>query len=284
MVFYIKNFSSFIELTRLEHGAMYALGVLIGAVVAGWNLQFSAPLAIGAFVAIFLEIGAFSLNDYFDVKADRANKRIDRPLVRKDVTPETALLLAAIGFIVANALALFISVEITLVVLAFSVLSILYNMKMKKYAIIGNIFVGATMALPFVFGGLIFRNITEATAILAGIAFIMGLGREVMKDIEDMKGDKKVGARTLPIVIGVKKSIYSVVVCYFIGIGLSVVPFLSFFSDKLAYFIVLLTDVLFLWVVVQMLKSQKIETLKAGRKITLIAMFIALIAFLLSSL
>ncbi|MEA3343686.1 MAG: UbiA family prenyltransferase, partial [archaeon] len=38
--------------------------------------------------------------------------------------------------------------------------------------------------------------------VLAFIAFLTTMGREIFKDVEDVKGDKALGARTLPILVG----------------------------------------------------------------------------------
>jgi geranylgeranylglycerol-phosphate geranylgeranyltransferase len=286
MGFHIKNLKSFLQLVRFEHGVMYGIGVLVGAMLAGWTLSPVFSVLLGFAVALLLEIGAFALNDYIDYKADKINKRTDRPIVRGDVSRDAALLIGVGGFLAANVLSLYYlqnNPEAFLLILLFSVFSLLYNYWLKRFALIGNVFIGLTMAIPFVFGGLMLRNVNDAIAILAGIAFIIGLGREIMKDIEDIEGDRKVGAKTLPLVVGVRKSVYSVVICYAAGIALSIIPFFSFFASKPVYFGIFVADAMLLYVSFRILNSQRLETFRFGRKWSLYSAAVALAVFLLST-
>ncbi len=287
MDFKVKNLKSFLQLIRFEHGVMYGIGVLIGAILAGWNFTPNFSIVLGFVVALTLEVGAFALNDYIDFKADKINKRTDRPIVRGDVSRSAALVIGIAGFLVANLLSVYFissNIEAFLLVFLFSVFSLLYNYQLKRFALIGNVFIGLTMAIPFVFGGLMLRNVNDSIAILSGMAFIIGLGREIMKDIEDVEGDKKVGAKTLPIVIGVRKSVYSVIICYLSGIILSVIPFFSFFANKPIYFAIILADLMLVFISYKLVKSPKLENFRLGRKWSLYATAIALFVFLLSSI
>jgi geranylgeranylglycerol-phosphate geranylgeranyltransferase len=281
---YIKNAMSFFELTRADHGILYAIGVIVGAVLAGWSISFSSPILFGIIAAVAIEMSTFSLNDLIDERADKANRRIDRPLVRGDADKGAALLIGVVGLALGNIAAYLVSIECFVVVLLFSIFSILYNLKLKRYPLMGNVFIAATMALPFAFGALILGSIPDSVAVLAGIAFVIGIGREIMKDVQDMVGDKAVGARTLPIVAGVKKSIYSVVICYLAGIFLSIIPAVSFFSSKPIYLAIIATDIIFIAVIAKILKNQSAAAMSFGRKWTLVASAIALVIFLAASL
>jgi len=280
----ISKLRAIFELTRFEHGIMYGIAVLIGiTLVAGLQYALTSLALLGFATAMFIEMGAFALNDYIDLKADTINKREDRPLVRGELKRETAFHLSLVCFLIGNIVALFINPECFLVAAIFSLLSIAYNTKLKRYSIVGNIFIGITMALPFVFGALIVGAINDAILVLSGIVFIIGLGREMMKDIEDIKGDKTVGAKTLPIIVGPKRTTYSIAACYLIGITLSIFPIFSFFKTKLLYLLIGVVDLIFLYVMISILKKQDIATLRTGRKLTLIGSVIALIVFFLAT-
>src|SRR5512136_3224600 len=88
------------ELMRLGHGFMLFLGILIGSVIAleGVSLPSWDKFILTFFTALFLEASTFALNDYYDLEIDRVNKRTDRPLVRGDIKPKTALLFFYILF------------------------------------------------------------------------------------------------------------------------------------------------------------------------------------------
>jgi geranylgeranylglycerol-phosphate geranylgeranyltransferase len=280
-----SKIKAIIELTRIEHGVMYGIAVLIGiTLVAGLQAIFTLPAALGFLTALFIEMGAFALNDYIDLKADIVNKREDRPLVRGALKRETAFHLSLACFLIGNVISVFISPECFIVAAAFSLLSMAYNSKLKKYSVIGNIFIGITMALPFVFGAIIAGAVNDAILVLSGIVFIVGLGREMMKDIEDMKGDKETGARTLPLIVGPKKTTYSIVICYLMGVLLSLFPIFSFFKNKPLYMLIIVVDLIFLLVAVNILKKYDVATLRSGRKWTLIGSALALLSFLLAGI
>jgi len=284
MRFRINGLKSFSELVRLEHGIMYGIGVFVGAILSGWKLSFSWPLLIGFAVAVLAEFGAFALNDFFDIVADTANKRTDRPIIRKDVSPDAAFIVSAASFALANMLAfVYLSGTAFQIVLALSVFSVLYNAVLKNLPLVGNVFIAATMAVPFIFGSILLGALSQPVIILSAIAFLVGIGREVMKDIEDIPGDRKVGARTLPILIGAKNSAYVTVLCYLLGVALSSVPFYTFFNGKILYLLVIATDVMLVEASFKLLGDQGIRTLRSGRKQTLYAVAVGLLAFLLAA-
>ena len=70
----ISTAKALIELTRLEHGIMYGIAVIIGIVlVVGLEQIVALSAVFGFFTALFIEMGAFALNDYIDLQADRIN-------------------------------------------------------------------------------------------------------------------------------------------------------------------------------------------------------------------
>ena len=91
----MKKIKAIWELMRLEHGVMIAIAILIGSLIAlkGEGLPPFDKFILTFFTALFLEASTFALNDYYDLDIDKKNKRYDRPLVRGDISPKTALYL-----------------------------------------------------------------------------------------------------------------------------------------------------------------------------------------------
>ena len=96
----MKKLKAVWELMRLEHGVMIFLGILVGSVIAlnGERLPDWDKFILTFLTALFLEASTFALNDYYDLEIDKHNKRTDRPLVRGDIQPKTALALFFIFF------------------------------------------------------------------------------------------------------------------------------------------------------------------------------------------
>ena len=295
----MNKFKAAWELMRLEHGVMLFLAILIGSIISQKTIYSTVlpPLdkvILTFFTALFLEASTFALNDYYDVELDRINKRTDRPLVRGDIKPKTALLFFYILFPLGLICAFFVNLTCFIIALLTALLSVLYDVKMKKIKLIGNFYIAYIMAIPFVFGGaavlkntVSIESIPSVVYIIALIAFLAGSGREIMKDVQDFEGDVVKGVRSFPKYVGKRASNIISAVFFLIAIVLSFIPFLEPTNDiyhlNYAYFFpVLLCDIMLL-ITAFTLIYQKKPKFKIYRRFTLVAIFIGLIAFLIGA-
>ncbi len=197
-----------LRLVRPLTSFMIGLAVFASAFVGAGNgiFAFSIPISLAVLAAFFFGCAGNVINDYFDLESDRINHP-ERPLPSGEVTQRQALLIAVILFafswILAGLLALTSGYEVLLVVVVAFIFQLAYEKRFKREKIIGNIVIGAQVALAFLFGGLVVKN-SEATVLLAGLSFVAIVGREIAKDIEDVRGD--VGKNTLPRMIGTTKA------------------------------------------------------------------------------
>jgi len=276
------------DLLRLEHGFMYALGVIVGIIVSvGLNFNLK-DVFFGCLTAIFCQASAFALNDYFDYEVDLVNRRLDRPLVRGDLSRRSALLigvaLAPLGFLSAYA----ISINAFLLALAITSLGYLYNAKLKEFGIVGNVYIAFSMCAPFIFGSVVASNtITPQIAVLSIIAFLSGVAREIMKGIEDVKGDAIRGVKTLARIKGVKFASKISASLFITAVALSLVPFLYLegYRLDLKYLIpVIVTDIMLVKISFELVKKHEPEDIRRYRKQTLIALLFGLVGFLLGAI
>ena len=272
---------------------MIAIAILIGSLIAlkGQGLPPFDKFILTFFTALFLEASTFALNDYCDLEIDKKNKREDRPLVRGDLSPKSALYLFYIFFPLGIICSYFVNLACFIIALITALLAVLYDTKMKKIKLLGNFYIAYVMAIPFIFGGaaviakdaLVFE-IPPAIYIVALIAFLAGSGREIMKDVMDFEGDKEKGVKSFPKYIGSRGSNVLAAFFYIIAIALS---FLPFFMERfeiyyLNYYylaLVFITDTMLLSTSIHLIVKKK-PHLKLYRKFTLIAIFIGLLAFL----
>jgi geranylgeranylglycerol-phosphate geranylgeranyltransferase len=282
------------ELMRLEHGVMIAIAILIGSLIAlkGEGLPPIEKFLLTFFTALFLEASTFALNDYYDLEIDKKNKREDRPLVRGDLSPNSALYLFFIFFPLGIICSFFANLACFVIALITALLAVLYDMKMKKIKLIGNFYIAYVMAIPFVFGGAavvanesLFFEIDPAIYIIALIAFFTGSGREIMKDVMDFEGDKEKGVKSFPKYIGPRKSNIVAALFYIIAIILSFLPFFMerfeiYYLNNFYLVLVFLTDTMLLSTSLHLIIKKK-PHLKIYRKFTLIAIFLGLLAFLI---
>lgn len=277
------------QLTRLEHGFMFGLGVLIGIVVA--DLAYLTPYnaLLGLLTAILIEAGTFALNDYYDLEVDRANQRSDRPLVRGDVSPRTAFVIALILTPLGVLASLLLNWICFFIALTSALFGIFYDMRLKETGFFGNIYIAYSMAIPFIFGGAIAGRFPAVLWLLASIAFLSGLAREIMKGAMDIRGDELRGVRSIARLHGERRAAQISSALYLIAILLSPIPYFyasgtNYRYNELYLIFVLLSDLLFAYASINLLQKYSIATVKKMRSITLLAIFLGLVAFLAGAL
>jgi geranylgeranylglycerol-phosphate geranylgeranyltransferase len=282
------------QLMRLEHGVMIALAILVGSLIAAKAFPAIDKFLLTFCTALFLEASTFALNDYYDLEIDRRNNRTDRPLVRGDLAPKTAVYLFAIFFPLGILSSYFVNLTCFLIALLTALFAIFYDAVLKKIKLLGNFFIAYVMAIPFVFGAAavlktssLDLNMNPAIFIIALIAFLAGAGREIMKDVMDVEGDVKKGVKSFPRYIGTRASNGIAAVFYLIAIGLSFLPFFvhgygTYYQNDYYFILVFITDTMLLSASIQLL-IKKHPNMGFYRKYTLGAFFIGLLAFLVGA-
>ncbi|VVB65543.1 Digeranylgeranylglyceryl phosphate synthase [Candidatus Gugararchaeum adminiculabundum] len=276
------------KLTRFEHALMFSAVVLIGLALAAERVPpLTQPIILALLAPMLAEVGIFALNDYLDIKTDKANKRTDRPLATGEISPGIAVALSAIGIIGALVSVYLISMPAFEFALFIAAISVLYNFKLKDLPLVGNMIVGFSMAAPLLFGSIVFFNsffFSRLILILSAIAFIAGTAREIVKSIQDMEGDAKARkSKTLPIIIGAKNSALIAALLYITAIVLTPVLYAYGLKQTIpGIALITAADLIFLFLVLMILKSQDKSTLKVARKYSLLAFGLAILGVLLS--
>ncbi|WP_411963361.1 geranylgeranylglycerol-phosphate geranylgeranyltransferase [Haloferax sp. YSMS24] len=215
--------NGFVELTR--PGNAIAAGVLTftGAFVAGATFGDTLPVVAAILATVFATGAGNAVNDYFDRDIDRIN-RPDRPIPRGAVTATEAkwFSVALFGGAVVSALVL------PLVAIAIAVVNLVallaYTEFFKGLPGVGNVVVAALTGSTFLFGGAAIGEPLGAL-VLCILAALATLTREIVKDVEDIAGDREEGLRTLPIVVGERPSLWLGVGILVVAVAASVVPF-----------------------------------------------------------
>ncbi len=277
--------SAWHRLFRTEHALITFIGVAAGAFLAvGSSTDKFLPgflifLAVSALGPALITLAAFALNDYFGYETDRVNKRKDRPIVSGEIKRNHALYAALTLFALGLIATYFVNFTVFLLSLLYVVLCFAYDTFLKKLPLLGNVFIALTMAGPLVYGNLaVYASLSSTVVLLAVIAFLVGLGRELLNTLRDVQGDKKIGATTLPMLLGGKNTVLLSSLFIIAAVLLSFVP-LS--SAPFLYVVPLIPcDFLLLLTVYKVLKSQDNVTLKQCRNYTLFALVFGVVAFL----
>jgi geranylgeranylglycerol-phosphate geranylgeranyltransferase len=269
-----RSFSAVIELIRPSVCGLSALGIAIGGIVSGaigLTLQFALAIAAAFIVCASGDV----INDWFDWRADKVNAP-KKPIPSGRVSRKVAFCFYALLSIVGLAAGFAVSLPFFAIAVFNWAVSSAYSWKLKPIPFVKNISVAWLGASTFLAAGLIYGTAPIiGIVLLFVIAFLATLSREILKDIEDVKGDKSAGLKTLPIIFGVKLPKMSAYVLLLADCALLLAPFyLKIFS--LYYFIGAVPAVL--------LCIYSFRQNAHGARVSIkIAMYLAFLGFILGS-
>jgi geranylgeranylglycerol-phosphate geranylgeranyltransferase len=201
----MKKTPALFKLARPQNDLIVALSVLVGATVSG-DIESWVKVLFACMSAFFISAGGNSINDFFDLEIDRINKPY-RPLPRGEISPSSALGFSISLFLLGMILSLWVSRLSILVALAAGGILLVYSWFLKRRFLWGNLAVSSVCALAFLYGGLATSDF-RLSLVPAAFALLFHLGREVLKDVEDLKGDSSAGASTVPVQLGVSFSLW----------------------------------------------------------------------------
>ena len=154
---------------------------------------------------VLIAAGGYVINDYYDVKIDLINKP-ERVVIGKSITRRYALLIHTLLSLTGVGIGFLLSWKIGLVNAGCAFLLWLYSNALKRLSFIGNFTVALLTGLSIFIVNVLYPPWSVLTCIYALFAFFITLVREIIKDLEDLKGDDTFGCRTLPIVYGIRKT------------------------------------------------------------------------------
>lgn len=205
-----------LRLLRPLNGALAAVAVWGGALLAGIPPSLVSPYVLGGALSAFFFAGAGNVrNDVMDVGLDRA-AHPTRPLVTGEVRVGTARALVVLLYALSVASAAWVGLTALVLVVVAIVLMESYERALKARGLPGNLVVAALTGAPFLMGllaaegagwsGWSFPLLDHpGLAALAFLAVLANLAREVLKDVEDVEADR--GRRvTLPMRLGARRA------------------------------------------------------------------------------
>lgn len=211
------------QLFRVHNGLLGGVACLIG-VISGGGPAVSQLQWVVAFTVVFLFLcGGNAVNDYYDIESDRVNKPW-RPLPSGKLRPGEALKASTTCFFLGLCLAVLLGIYPFIIALSAATLLLLYAKTVKRKGFLGNLVISLLTMLTFVFGGVITPN-PVAPFFLGILAFSATLGRELVKGLEDVAGDKAVGVSTVAITLGPSKTAFFSAVYFLLAVLLAPMPY-----------------------------------------------------------
>ena len=227
----------YIALTRPGNAALTAIAVIAGAFIASGPdiVNFQTEIIICCVSAMMLVGGGNALNDYNDRESDKENHP-NRPIPSGDISAETALnysqLLLGSGLLI---LLFTLDNKMPFVIALMGMLTLVaYESGLKAAGITGNISVGFMSGAVFLYAGMAVNN-PGPTLWMFGLAFLATISREIIKDIQDLEGDRD--RQTLPSRIGIDFSLNIAIVILLIAIGLSYTAINQFDNNAMSAYL-----------------------------------------------
>ena len=197
---------SFLLLTRFWNLLIIGVAQYCTAVfLFSPDTVFDTRLFLLTVSTVLIAAGGYVINDYYDVKIDLINKP-ERVVVGKSITRRYALLIHTLLSLTGVGIGFLLSWKIGLVNAGCAFLLWLYSNALKRLSFIGNFTVALLTGLSIFIVNVLYPPWSVLTCIYALFAFFITLVREIIKDLEDLKGDDTFGCRTLPIVYGIRKT------------------------------------------------------------------------------
>lgn len=281
----LKRIKGFLSLLRPINCFMMGFAVLIGEFITLNGKLQTVPSILGFFTAFTLTGSAMVINDYFDRYVDLKNnpkKPIPSGLINPKEAVIFALTLALIGLFLAAVTSIYtLSLNIFLVAVFAYLLSTYYNAEGKKFGFLGNLMVSGCVAVPFIYGGFIAGYFpSKLLLIFALIAFLANTGREVIKGIVDVEGDKIRNVKTLAIVKGEKFAAKVGGLLYFLAVSLSLTPIIFNLASYWYTPIVGVSCLGFILSSISIIRDSSAENARKIKNISLIWMMIGMLAFM----
>ena len=218
--------------SRKKFGLLYALGTIAGLFCipgtlgnmlaeadVGTLLLRTVPLPL---ISLLVSVGMYILNDLVDADLDRANRK-KRPIPSGQVSKNQAWIFIFLTNGLALALAAITGSPFSMILVApMFAIGIMYSaprVSLMKRFVIKNASISVFYVLCALLGMTAGYGVSalDDTTVMAALNALMALGimifvGSILNDLGDIKGDRAEGRRTIPIVLGGKRTIQVLVV------------------------------------------------------------------------
>lgn len=274
----------YIRIIRPVNCLMVGIAVIVGTALANptnWHVSWQS-LIYGFVTGFTLTAASMAINDFYDRQIDAVNEP-KRPIPNGLIKPKNALIfaafLSALGFAASYLINLYCFATAIVAWMVF----VGYTTLGKKSGLPGNFLVSICVAIPFIYGMAIAKQVELNVTLFASMAFLSNTGREITKGIVDTKGDAAAKVRTLAVRHGEKRAASAAAAFYVSAVLLSPLPW---FLNLVTFWFfppVLVTDIGLASSAFMLLKNYSRENARKVKKNVLLWFAIGLLAFILGT-
>jgi len=248
----MKLIGAFLRLVRLPNLVMITITQVLFYISLVHPIYWGREFTHSSFTAIHFVLLIISslliaaagniINDYFDRNIDEINKP-EKKIIDKLIKRRWAIVMHIVFSLTAILIGFYVDSQTPVFWLGISnticvIFLFAYSISLKKKLLVGNILISLLTAWvilvcflcyyrsltcqgcePFEWQAQL-RRFMRISFLYAGFAFVISLIREVVKDMEDIEGDKRYGCKTIPIAWGIPASKVFVAVWLVVLIGM----------------------------------------------------------------
>ncbi len=182
---------------------------------------------------LFVAAGGYVINDVFDIETDNIN-RPEKQIIDKHISPKSAKIYYAVLTSLAIISGFLTGVGMGILSIALAILLYFYSSDLKGEMLQGNLLISMIAGMVvYVSSRGVFNVQNTYFAEYASMAFSITMARELIKDIEDIEGDKAQEYETYPILKGVRAT--KLLAAIFLIITLFIAVVLNFQTTALLF-------------------------------------------------
>ena len=269
----------FFVLTRPLNVLIGMLSIFMGAFITG-TISPLMHVLLASLSGGLIAGGANVINDYYDVEIDKINKP-RRPIAAGNISPAEGFIYSILLYSAGIVVGWFVNWQAFAIALFSSLLLFFYSARLKRTVLYGNLAVSLVTALAFIYGGVAVNRLGFAI-IPAVFSFFYHLGREIIKDAEDIEGDLKNNIKTFPIKYGKVAALRLASFIYILLIFITFIPYLlNIFGLYYLVIVVFVVNAVVVYTLFAMWKDSSPQKLSRLSVILKLNMFAGLIAIYL---
>lgn len=274
----IRFIWALIELARPVNVLITGLAVWIGGILAGGHFVMRDELLLrAALSAALIAAGGNAANDAYDEEIDMMN-RPNRPIPSGRIGYVSALVWGGVLTLAGIIVGFWISSLLGGIAIGVSLLLWGYSQWWKQSILLGNFLVAFCGGAAFIYGAIAVGD-PKSGMYPSLFAFLIHLGREIIKDVEDAFGDGLWGAMTLPVVAGRGAAQRISALMMMILIVVTFIPYLiKIYSIKYLIAVIILVDIPLLTLIILLFLEMGRDGLKRTSRVLKLIMIGGLFA------
>lgn len=273
-----------VTLFRLDLSLAAGICVIVGEIVALGQIPPLNQIIMGFAAGFFISSSSLILNDYFDMESDKINAP-HRPLPSGRIRPSQIIVLFIITTLIGLIIASLISNLAFFVAAIFWATGFLYNWKLKRTGLPGNLMVSSSVAITFIFGGIVVENPWNIFIwLFSAIAFFIDLGEEIIFDALDMLGDKKINSHSIALKYGQEKAFKISSILFSLVVFISFIPLIVGGLGRSYLAMILIMNTIIVFSIFKILKTPDKDQKRKYARFIYLGASLGLLVFIIGQL